>query len=83
MELPKNWELDFWFRFVDELPALNIDSYTTLDVRLAWIPVPDLEIALVGQNLLDDQHPEFESERNDTQSTEVERGVYGKITWRF
>ncbi len=83
MELPRDVELDFWFRFVDELPALKINSYTTLDIRLAWSPVPDFEIALVGQNLLDDQHAEFESERNDTKSTEVERGVYGKITWRF
>jgi len=60
----------------------EIDSYFTLDLRLAWRPNDKVEIALVGQNLLDDEHPEFVQE-SFTMPTEVECGVYGKITWKF
>ena len=40
-------------------------------------------ITLIGQNLLDGAHPEFASEKLDAATMEVERGVYGKITWQF
>ncbi len=81
--LPGNVELDLWGRYVDRLPAYDISSYVTLDARLAWEPVEGLELALVGWNLLDDQHPEFEPEFLGTVATEVQRSVYAKITWRF
>jgi iron complex outermembrane recepter protein len=81
--LPGNVELDLWGRYVDRLPAFDISSYVTLDARLAWEPVAGLELALVGQNLLDNRHLEFEPEFLGTQATEVERSVYVKLTWRF
>ena len=81
--LPGDVELDLWARYVDRLPAFDISSYVTLDARLAWAPVDDLELALVGQNLLENRHPEFEPEFLGTVATEVQRSVYAKITWRF
>ena len=81
--LPENVELDLWWRYVDRLPVFDISSYVTLDVRLAWAPVESLELALVGQNLLEDQHLEFEPEFLGTVATEVQRSVYAKITWHF
>ena len=57
-------------------------SYVTLDVRLAWRPRNNLELSLVGQNLLDSHQKEFESQLF-TLGSEVERSVYGKITWGF
>jgi iron complex outermembrane recepter protein len=83
MDLPHNLELDIWFRYVDNLPTQQVDDYTTLDVRFAWKPLKWLELAVVGQSLLDDHHPEFKPELIDTSPTEVERSVYGKITCRF
>lgn len=82
-DLTRTIELDAGLMYVDELPALQVPSYFTLDVRLAWKPRPDLEIAVVGQSLLDDRHPEFKPELVDTLPAEVEHGVYGKISWRF
>ena len=76
-------ELDLWARYVDRLPAFDISSYVTIDARLAWMPTDGLEVALVGQNLIDDQHPEFEPEFLGTVATEVQRSVYAKITWQF
>jgi len=83
MDLPRDFELDLWLRYVDDLPALQIDDYLTLDARLAWKPTTDLEIALVGRNLADDQHLEFVDLFFPARSTEVERSVYTKVTWNF
>jgi iron complex outermembrane receptor protein len=79
----RQFELDTTLRYVDLLPGPKIPSYLTLDVRFAWRPIKDLELAIVGQNLFDDQHPEFNPSFINTQRTEVERSVYGKLTWRF
>lgn len=82
-ELPENFSLDLWARYVDRLPARNVDPYFTFDARLAWRPTKNLELSIVGQNLWDPQHPEFGSDLVPTERTEVERSVYAKITWRF
>jgi iron complex outermembrane receptor protein len=50
--------------------------HTSLDVRLAWRPIPRIEIAAVGQNLLSPHHREFGP------ATEVQRGVYGQAILR-
>ena len=83
MSLPYKTELDVWARYVDQLPALNIPSYITLDVRLGWRPTPELEFSLVGQNLLDPHRPEFRETLVSYAPTEIQRGVYGKVAWRF
>ena len=83
LELPQNVSLDLWGRYVDRLPGRSIDSYCTLDARLAWRPTKNLELSVVGQNLLDNAHPEFRGGIVPAPPTEVERSVYAKITWRF
>jgi iron complex outermembrane receptor protein len=82
LDLPRHVQLDTMLRFVDELPAVGVPSYFSLDVRLGWQPTPNLDLSIVGQNLLDDHHPEFAAS-TFTQPTEVPRGVYGKVTWRY
>ncbi|MFP4309727.1 MAG: hypothetical protein ACLFQQ_21160, partial [Desulfococcaceae bacterium] len=69
-------DLDLWFRYVDRLSDADVDSYNTLDARLAWTPRPGLELSLVGQNLLQPNHREFSS-------IQIERGVYLKVDWVF
>lgn len=91
MDLSHNWELDLWGYYVGHLPAsgtaafrdgIKIDSYVSLNGRLAWRPFPDLEMSLVGQNLLDSRHLEF-VEESVTAPTEIERSFYGKVRWEF
>ncbi len=82
MDLPWDVTLDTWLRYVDTLPALDIDRYVTLDIRLAWKPLESIELALVGQNLLKRHHGEFRQEIFPFQ-TEIERGVFGTISWHF
>jgi iron complex outermembrane receptor protein len=79
-DFTKKASLDAQLRYVDNVTA--IASYVTADIRLSWRPRDHLELSLVGQNLLDDRHPE-QSSIIGLPAAEVPRGFYGKITWRF
>ena len=89
MDLPHDVELDLWLRYTDNVTTLDrfetldINSYVAFDARLAWRPHKDLELSIVGQNLLDDRHPEFTSELGDIPPTEVERSGYLQLRWTF
>jgi len=84
INLTKDMELDLWVRYVDNIPGQDVGSYVSLDARIAWRPRNKLEFTLVGQNLLDPQITEFGQDAYlDYTTTEVERSVYGKITWEF
>ena len=87
LDLPGGLQLDAQFRHSTELerqPEIvvgpGIDAYSELDVRLAWQASEQLELALVGQNLLHDHHVEFGTPEA---RGEIERSVYGKVTWQF
>ncbi|MEN8129009.1 MAG: TonB-dependent receptor [Pseudomonadota bacterium] len=81
-DLPHNLEIDLWLRYVDRLPSLDVDHYVTLDARMAWKVNKNLELSLVGQNLVESRHLEFRTEFVEILPTQVERGVYGKLLWR-
>jgi iron complex outermembrane receptor protein len=83
VDLAPGVEMDASLRHVSELESAGVEDYTTFDLRLGWRPRPDLEISLVGQNLLEGSHVEFAPEVIPTHPTAVERGVYGKVAWRF
>ncbi|WP_319575077.1 TonB-dependent receptor [uncultured Desulfobacter sp.] len=89
--ISKNMQLNLWFRFVDEMHALyafdtsrtyEVDSYLTMDVRFAWQIMPDLELSVVGQNLLRGDHVEFVQE-SFSAPVEVGPSAYCKLTYRF
>ena len=83
MDMGKQVEWDLWFRYVDELPELDVDDYVTMDARLAWLPAPDWELSIVGQNLIESSHLENDPFSWPTVPTEIERSVYLKATWHF
>jgi iron complex outermembrane receptor protein len=82
MDLPHHLELDLGFRYVDSLPNRDVPSYTTIDARLGWRPTPHWEFSIAGQNLFG-KHKEFAPSYIQTQTTEVETSVFGKVTFRF
>jgi len=77
------WELDTALRYVDSLDTLDVSRYVSMDVRLGWVPNDHFELSLVGQNLLDSHHREFSSQSYMMRSTEVERALFAKATWRY
>lgn len=86
-DLPHNVQLDLLARYVTKMDgftrmmggAYTMPEYWSADVRLAWKPCKDVELSIVGQNLLDEAHPEF----NSVGIYETERAVSGKLTWAF
>jgi iron complex outermembrane recepter protein len=87
LNLPRHVELDNALRWVDTLLTNNgavpgsVPSYFELDTRLAWHAGDRFEVSLVGQNLLHDRHPEYGFP--GPARPEIERSVYGKLTWRY
>ncbi len=79
-DLTRRLGLDAQLRYVDNLH--NVPAYLTADLRLAYRHGDHLEFALVGRNLLQDQHPE-QAPFHLTPVSEVPRGVHGSLTWRF
>jgi iron complex outermembrane receptor protein len=85
-DLPARMEVDAIGRYVDILPGFDpvVPPYFELDVRWAWKPAKNLEISVVGQNLLQDHHVEFgTSPFLGFPRIEIPRGVYGMVSYRW
>jgi len=80
MDMPHDLAFDIGVRAVGELPNQHVPAYIECDSRLGWQPSTTLELAVVGQNLLHSQHPEFGASAS---RREIGRSVYGKVTCRF
>ena len=78
-----NIEFDTWLRYVSNLQQIDVPSYVSLDVRMAWHVTPNLELSFVGKDLIDSHHQEFKDYFLSIADTEVPRSFYGKITWNF
>ena len=84
--------LNLWLRYIDEIKTrlsvdtfrsiISIDDYFLLDANIIWTPQENLEVMLSGQNLLTDSQFQYLSEML-VPPTEIERGVYLKLTYRF
>lgn len=83
MDISHNLQLDLWLRSVDRLESIDISGYTTLDARIGWRPLDNLELSIVGQNLFDAQHPEFVDTQFKYVNTEVQRSAYAMLVWSF
>ena len=83
LTLPGRVDFDTSLYYVDRLPAINTPAYARVDARLAWHATESIELSVVGQNLLNERHFEFNDSLDQTDPTQAERSVYGKITWRF
>ncbi|MEQ1743571.1 MAG: TonB-dependent receptor [Candidatus Nitrotoga sp.] len=83
LDLTSKVHWDAWIRHVSQIKRYTIPAYTTLDMRLAWQASKTLDVALVGQNLLDSAHPEFGSQFIVSSLNEVQRGFFVKADWKF
>jgi len=78
--LSRRFEFDPTYRYVGALPAQGVKSYSTVDARLGWHFTGQVELSLVGQNLLQPQHAEFGGAPGGLIG--VKRSVYAQITWK-
>jgi iron complex outermembrane receptor protein len=77
LELPGDWSLYTGARYVDELPAQDVPSYTAVDAGIEWHRSGrPLTVSVNVQNLNDARHREFGT-------TYIERSAYARATWAF
>jgi iron complex outermembrane receptor protein len=87
LDLPHGIELDASLRWTTARVLNNgtalgsVPAYRDLDLRLGWHVRPNVEIALIGQNLLHDGHAEYGFPGPDR--VLIQRSIYGKLVWRF
>lgn len=90
-DLPGDVEFDIIGRYVDRLlnteldgSTTRINSYLNVDVRLGWRPTENLELSVVGQNLIESRRTEFTRNRvGGSEATPVPRGVYAMMSVNF
>jgi iron complex outermembrane receptor protein len=90
LKISPRLEANLWLRYVDQLSGIGVNSvdnvtipaYTEADLQLTWRPQSNVEVSLVGRNLLSSSHAEFVQE-TFTLPTEVERSVYGYLKVDF
>ncbi len=81
MDPIEDFQVDIILRSSDDLPSPVVPGYLTMDLRLAWMAREGLELSISAQNLFDDSHPEFGAPVPFRK--EVQRSIYGKLTWFF
>ncbi|MGH7521917.1 MAG: TonB-dependent receptor plug domain-containing protein [Gemmatimonadales bacterium] len=80
LDLTAQLRVDGVFRYIGAIATGQVPAYAELDAKLTWQPLPALDLSVVGQNLLHDQHPEFGT---SAARRGIERGVYGVVQWHF
>jgi iron complex outermembrane recepter protein len=67
--------------YVDELPNYGIEDYLRIDLRMAVRVAEGVQFEVIGHNLFDESHREFTAP-GDANAAEIERSVFGRLTWR-
>lgn len=82
LELARGLTWDANAYFVDRLPAAPLPAYTRLDTQLTWRAGESVDLSVVGQNLLQNHHFEFNDFQQSVNSSQIKRSAYAKLTWR-
>ncbi|MGR8929385.1 MAG: TonB-dependent receptor plug domain-containing protein [Gammaproteobacteria bacterium] len=87
-DIDEKTQLDFTVRHVSKLTSTDqgAPAYTAFDARLAFQPIPSLELSVTAQNMFAPAHLEYRD--NSTIflpdfATQVPRSIYGKLSWNF
>ena len=78
-DLSNRLELDLDYRYVSALGAMSIPSYSTGDARFSWKFSRELALSVVGRNLLQPHHFEFQGDPGPLVG--IRRSGYLSMTW--
>lgn len=83
LDLSEDLNFDAHLFWTDETTRFDIDPHLRLDLGITWRPRPGVELSLWGQDLLEGRHSESRAIANQEALARIERGVYGRASWRF
>lgn len=81
--LTKKTDLDLTIYRYSALKPVAIDGYWRTDLRIAWRPINNLELSLVGQKLFYGNTKETTRPLYGTQNATFGNQIYGNIKWKF
>ncbi|WP_292990202.1 TonB-dependent siderophore receptor, partial [Nitrosomonas sp.] len=76
-------QLNLWMRYISKIAFYDIPDYVTMDAKLAFKPVKNVELFLVGQNLFSENHREFVADTIPSIPSVIPRGIYVGARWQF
>ncbi|TXI16721.1 MAG: TonB-dependent receptor [Nitrosomonas sp.] len=76
-------QLNLWLRYTSAIPIYNIPGYVMMDAKLTYRPIKNTELFVAGQNLFSQYHKEFASDFLPLVQTQIPRGIYAGVQWRF
>lgn len=82
LDLQDDLEFDMLLNYVDNVPSEDVSEYVRFDARLGWHIAKNMELSIVGQNLIDKRHLEFGSEAGQV-PTEAERVFFVTLRYLF
>jgi iron complex outermembrane receptor protein len=83
LDLPHGLTWNASVYFVSRLSAENIPAYARVDTQLAWNWSERGTFSVVGQNLQQDHHFEFQDLLHSINATQAKRSAYAMIRWSF
>ncbi len=82
-DISEKLQLNLWLRYTSNISFYNIPSYVTMDAKVAYKPIKNVELFLVGQNLFSESHREFVSDIIPSTPALIPRGIYVGARWQF
>ena len=79
-DLPKALTVDLIYRYVSALASQNVKAYSTGDVSFGWNMTKNFRLSVVGQNLMQPHHAEFNGEPGPI--VQIKRSAYAEITFK-
>ena len=83
MDLPWNVKANLFLRYMDNIQANRVESYTELDATLIWSPHKNVSLSVSGHNLLKSHHLEYLEETLWDVTNYIQRSIFVKATFNF
>jgi iron complex outermembrane receptor protein len=78
-DISKSFTLDLDYRYISALSSQMVSAYSTAGANFGWRFAEHFRLSVVGQNLLQPHHAEFNGEPGPI--VQIKRSAYGQITW--
>jgi iron complex outermembrane receptor protein len=79
IQIGSRGSVDWFYRYVAELPALPVPAYGTSNLRFEWAVHDGIGLFVIGRNLHDARHLEYEDGANGHFA--IQRAVIAGVRW--